>query len=281
MKLLNIGCGSHFHGAWTNIDVVSCVPEVTAWDVRKGLPFDDSTFDAVYHSHVIEHLAQDAAVAFMQEAVRVLKPGSVMRVVVPDLEKIARLYLDRLDAALRRDSLAEFEYDWVLLELLDQMVRNNPGGEMGVYLRNAPQENRAFIVSRIGQEAKKFWSTGDTIKRSSLIARIRAVRFGSVIEKARFLLTTLGVGCLGGGKARKAFQNGLFRNSGEIHQWMYDRFSLNRLMAHAGLAEIKVCRADESRIRDFHLYQLDIVDGIVRKPDSLFMEGVNPLLQGQ
>jgi hypothetical protein len=64
-----------------------------------------------------------------------------------------------------------------------------------------------------------------------------------------------------------------FRLSGEVHQWMYDRYSLGVLLRDAGFQNIQVCRADESDIPNFGSYLLDIeADGSVRKPDSLFME---------
>jgi hypothetical protein len=45
------------------------------------------------------------------------------------------------------------------------------------------------------------------------------------------------------------------------------------LIHYPYIQNIKVCRADESQILNFHAYYLDIEpDGSVRKPDSLFME---------
>jgi len=66
---------------------------------------------------------------------------------------------------------------------------------------------------------------------------------------------------------------GKFRKSGEIHQWMYDRFSLGKLMEKAGFSDIRAVKANESQIPGFETFHLDTnPDGSVRKPDSLFME---------
>ena len=68
---------------------------------------------------------------------------------------------------------------------------------------------------------------------------------------------------------------GKFRLSGEIHQWMYDKYSLGKLLKETGFKNIKVCNSFESSIPDFNKYHLDIEeDNSIRKPDSLFMEAI-------
>ena len=91
--MLNVGCGQRFHADWVNVDLVPADSSVRACDISKGLPFDDGQFDAVYHSHVLEHLDPAAGRALLAECLRVLKPGGVVRIVVPDLEQIATCLL--------------------------------------------------------------------------------------------------------------------------------------------------------------------------------------------
>jgi hypothetical protein len=79
---------------------------------------------------------------------------------------------------------------------------------------------------------------------------------------------------IAGNKSKEAFAEGLFRDSGEIHRWMYDRFSLRRLLEKSGFTDVRVCRADESRIVGFNSYNLDVLNGKTRKPDSLFVEAI-------
>lgn len=57
--------------------------------------FADGTVDAIYGSHIYEHLDYVTEVlrAF-GEAFRVLKPGGQFMVAVPDLEALARLFLE-------------------------------------------------------------------------------------------------------------------------------------------------------------------------------------------
>jgi predicted SAM-dependent methyltransferase len=59
MRLLNLGCGSRWHPDWTNLDRVAAGPGVLAHDLRLGIPFPDGHFDAVYHAHLLEHLAPE------------------------------------------------------------------------------------------------------------------------------------------------------------------------------------------------------------------------------
>jgi SAM-dependent methyltransferase len=61
-------------------------------DLTKTLPFARQSVSAVFSSHVFEHLFGDEVERLIAEIHRVLKPGGVCRVVVPDLEKIMWLY---------------------------------------------------------------------------------------------------------------------------------------------------------------------------------------------
>jgi len=276
MKLLNIGCGAHFHPAWTNVDMASTSPHVIAHDIRKGLPFDGASFDVVYHSHVIEHLAQPDALVFLKECVRVLKPGGTIRVATPDLENMARAYLDRLEAALRGDPGAAMDHQWMVLEIFDQMVRNRPGGEMGRYLARPDLENKDFIISRIGQEAQNFWGNENTAATRSPARSVTLHKVVRRLRRAWQVTVAMLAGFVSGKGGSKAFREGLFRNSGEIHRWLYDRFSLAKLLEQAGLVDVRTRSASESRIPYFAAYQLDVVQGRIRKPDSLFMEARKP-----
>lgn len=150
MLVLNLGCGYQTSDRCTNIDwsvpirlkgsrvgrrvapmvldgerkraYDAIAGEVMRHDLRKGIPFPDGSADAVYHSHLLEHLDRDAVPGFLAEVRRVLKPGGVHRIVVPDLETDARAYIASLDAAMDgRRSPAEHEE--AVAVLIEQMVR--------------------------------------------------------------------------------------------------------------------------------------------------------------
>jgi predicted SAM-dependent methyltransferase len=75
-------------------------------NLLKGIPFESQTFDVVYHSHFLEHLSMKDARFMVAECHRILKHGGMIRVVVPDLEYNAKLYLKCLED-LARDESAE------------------------------------------------------------------------------------------------------------------------------------------------------------------------------
>src|SRR5262249_40348191 len=65
LPYLNVGCGRRVHADWANLDLVAAAPGVIEADLRRGIPFVDGAFKAVYHSHVLEHFAKDAAPGFV------------------------------------------------------------------------------------------------------------------------------------------------------------------------------------------------------------------------
>ncbi len=247
--MLNVGCGNHFHPAWVNVDIQSQHPGVMAYDILEGLPFPDGVFDLVYHSHVLEHLPGWRAEPFLADCVRLLKTGGILRVAIPDLETICRLYLESLAGALEGDKQAELRYDWMMIELVDQMSRTESGGEMARFWRETPPGVESFVIERVGGIAENY------------IGAARAGRLPPAPPR----------------RVVPAEEVARFRQAGEVHQWMYDRFSLGRLMARVGLADIRVVDSMESAFPGFTRFRLDAdASGCVRKPDSLFMEGIKP-----
>ncbi len=270
-RLLNLGCGRRTHVAWHNVDFVGR-NGVLAADLRRGVPFPDAVFDAVYNSHVLEHFERAQAPAFLAECRRVLRAGGILRVVVPDLENMARIYLQALDRALGGDSAWQQHYDWMMLELYDQTVRSRPGGEMAAYLRQPKVPNLDFVLGRLGGEARQILDAVRTPPRPGS-SRLRSVfRLFTDRDRRRDLLARLILG-----RDYEAFQLGQFRQRGEIHLWMYDRYSLCRCLEEAGFSDVRQVAPAESRIPDWPTFNLDTEpDGRPYKPDSLYMEAVKP-----
>jgi predicted SAM-dependent methyltransferase len=271
-RYLNLGCGKQFHEDWVNLDLESSDPTVIKHDLAHGVPFQTGTFDAVYHSHVLEHLKPEQGERLIEECFRVLKPGGILRVVVPDLERIALLYLEMHERAWDGDDDCKVNYNWMKLELLDQLVRECSGGRMGKYMASREIENSEFVRERVGDEFSVCQSlTTSPQSKPSVRERLKqktlSVRKKTARRVVRWLL---------GRRAEEALDEGVFRVQGEIHRWMYDRYSLRELSQKKGFDGFQVCQATESSIVNYDSFELDAIKGRVRKPDSIFVECQKP-----
>jgi predicted SAM-dependent methyltransferase len=88
---LNLGCGFAPIEGWTNIDLIGA-PVDLPWHLGRGIPFPDGSVDAVFSEHLFEHLTLAAGLRLARESVRVLRPGGVVRVVVPDAGRLLCSY---------------------------------------------------------------------------------------------------------------------------------------------------------------------------------------------
>lgn len=268
---VNLGCGSVFHPDWINLDSIPASDLVRRWDIRKALPFETGQVDVCYASHVLEHLPRPNARDFLQECRRVLTSGGIVRLAVPNLEHIVSTYLNCLGNVA--DGIAPvWQHEWMTIELIDQMVRREGGGEMHRALVEADSDRREFVIDRIGLEAESVFVSMEANARR----RPSWVKVAHYARRAREELAGIVASLLLGAEGRAALREGLFRRSGQVHQWMYDRLSLKRLLEETGFIDVKICQANESRIEQFSSFNLDTLNGRVRKPDSLFMEAVKP-----
>jgi predicted SAM-dependent methyltransferase len=254
-NFVNLGCGNTFHPDWLNYDLNPQSELVTQIDLLKPLPFESNQIEVLYASHVLEHLPRSQAPIFLSQCATVLKKGGIVRIVVPDLEGIARKYVETLENASSGNEESLALHEWMTLELLDQLVRTRSGGFMGRLWFSRPLLAREFIVDRLGQEA------GEWILK---IERMIENGYKPIDPEMVYQIHDPDLS-----------EELKFRHSGEIHRWMYDRISLERLLRSAGFSYVYLCNAYESSIEGFINYQLDTDSfGKIRKPDSLFMEAV-------
>jgi hypothetical protein len=242
------------------VDLHPSGDDVIAADLRRPLPFPDGCFTAVYAAHLLEHLEPAVAFGLMNECRRVLRPTGIVRIVVPDLERVARDYLASLDRAAAADATADarWEHRWLTVELLDQLVRTRPGGTMRRWWSCDPVPCRGLIEARLGAEA----TAGITA-----IAEERR-RTGAAAVTPEAILHDAPTSARGAAR---------FAARGERHLWMYDRVSLAGLLAETGFVDVRPVTAVESRIADFTTSELDTDStGAPHKPDSLFMEAACP-----
>ena len=108
------GCGLAAPEAWLNFDssprlrferIPGVAPVAGALGKRlfptnvrfgnivRGLPVADSSAEGIYASHVLEHLSRHDVVTALANTRRILKPGGVFRLIVPDIGWRAERYL--------------------------------------------------------------------------------------------------------------------------------------------------------------------------------------------
>jgi SAM-dependent methyltransferase len=199
MKILNLGCGTKAssHPEVINIDwsislrfkknhmlrfltplfirgdrlqaMRSLPANIMVHNVAKGIPFESNSIDFVYHSHLLEHLDTEVAKTFLLEIKRVLKPGGIQRIVVPDLEKACRAYVSHLAISESNPIEAE-KHDAYVAAFLEQAVRK----EAFVTSQQPPIRRR--IENAILGDARKRGETHqwmyDRINLGALLSRL-------------------------------------------------------------------------------------------------------------
>jgi predicted SAM-dependent methyltransferase len=256
---VNLGCGTRYHADWVNYDLTPTGAGVRRANFIEGVPLSDGAASCVYHSHILEHLPPALGRRFLGECFRVLAPGGILRVVVPDLEQSARDYLETL-AARRAGRDMRVEHRWMLVELFDQMVRTRSGGEWLAELAGEAGSN-PFVIDRLGAYGKRLigQQRGGPVRASW---KRRAWNF------ARSLLP---------GRTGEVLDEVRFRHAGELHLWMYDEVFLADVLREVGFGEVRRMTAHTSGIENFASYGLDVEpDGTPWKGVSLYMEARRP-----
>lgn len=160
MLILNLGCGTRTaaHSDVLNVDwslnirikqspllrlavsplldarrrarLAQMAGRLLAYDLSNGIPFGSGSVDIVYHSHVLEHLDRPVGARFLTEMRRVLKPGGMCRIVVPDFESACRAYVEDLERCVREPQHAATHEEFVA-GVLEQSVRRAAAGASG------------------------------------------------------------------------------------------------------------------------------------------------------
>ena len=245
---------------WTNVRFTLLPgPEggkVNYHDLRRPLEFAGNTFDAANINHVFEHLTTELGKRFAGDLYRVLKPGGVCRVSVPDLERICKDYLRWLERSLKVPSAKNlYKYQWSVWEIFDQIVREKSGGKMGEALRREDLDFE-FIQERYGDVFRQFYGKAtpeyqceaEPVPQRNLIRRLLA-KPPAEIPVAIYLKAKR---CL-----RKNKDTYGPHKTGESVKWMYDRVSLRLLLEGCGFEDFSVKSHAESDIVGWERYDLD------------------------
>jgi len=116
-RKLQLGCLNNRFPGWINADITPKADLIIYMEHR--LPFGDGSLDRIYSEHVLEHVPYPVGLGFVREARRVLAPGGVLRMAVPDLQDI-------LEGYARDDWRTRFDWtqwpDYAFLRTRAQMV---------------------------------------------------------------------------------------------------------------------------------------------------------------
>ncbi len=90
--LIHLGCGYENDPRYINVDAIP-LPHVNFVSRVEKLPmFPNDYADLIYACHVLEHISHRHLIDTLKEWRRVLKPGGVLRISLPDFEKIIDIY---------------------------------------------------------------------------------------------------------------------------------------------------------------------------------------------
>ena len=256
---LNVGCGSRFYRGepWVNLDVAPVDASVMRWDVSAGFPMEADTFDVVYLSQVLEHFPEKDGSRLAAECYRVLKPGGILRVVVPDLEGICREYLRNLDEIRTKPPGHPDRLAWIKLELLDQCIRHESGGCMRTFFRDHDRDELDYVVGRIGTVGLQLAKACSPSAVDGKTRRPARSRFGGWNwESLRMSL----LNALLNQEEAEALHIGQFRMRGEVHLWMYESVTLEQLFKCTGFVAVAFHYAET--LTDRRLADAIILTGI-------------------
>jgi SAM-dependent methyltransferase len=92
VRRLNWGCGGRGEPGWINSDRKVGPGIDLSCDIRDGLPLASGSIDYAVSVHALQEIAYPDLLPVLVELRRVLRPGGVLRLVLPDLEKAVDAY---------------------------------------------------------------------------------------------------------------------------------------------------------------------------------------------
>lgn len=203
---VHYGCGPTVGKSWLNFDVspmlrverlpligpvlhklagggMSFPREVRYGNIINGPLVQEGSAKAVYASHVLEHLSLGDARVALANTYRMLAPGGVLRLIVPDLRTRAELYLQQVAAGDPEAASNFMRYSVLGME-------ERPRGMIRLIRRTFSGTSHLWMWDRISMRAE--------LERAGFVS-IRECQFGDADDPAfaeledrtRFIDTTL------------------------------------------------------------------------------------------
>ncbi|MDE2598241.1 MAG: hypothetical protein KGL40_01315 [Rhodocyclaceae bacterium] len=94
---LHLGCGNVKLAGFCNVDVLDDdVTTDVVDDIRTLKRFSTQCAQEIYACHVLEHFSHDEVTPILKRWYEVLQPGGILRISVPDIDRIVRIYSKNL-----------------------------------------------------------------------------------------------------------------------------------------------------------------------------------------
>lgn len=101
-KHLDIGCGSQPRDGYTGVDLFVEAPGIIKAPMWQ-LPNGPNEIDAIFSSHALEHVGKYEIAPTLQEWFRVLRPGGVLELIVPDSRWFCKNWLEKAEVLAERE----------------------------------------------------------------------------------------------------------------------------------------------------------------------------------
>lgn len=219
-KGINLGSGKQWrHEGWISLDEI----EGNYLDSNSILPAEDNSVENIYSCHFFEHIDDAVALNLFTESYRVLKPNGIMRIAVPDTEKIInKLLTNDYDWFVKIFGTGRPEWDKYKIEknivnsCLHILANYDYNGPLG-FFRGPPAIDKELVLSQarslsIGDFYEwviSYIPNGDTIKTQH-INWWTYDKFHNMVHKAGFEKTYSSTYM--GSKSKEMLFNGKFDN---------------------------------------------------------------------
>ncbi len=137
---LHLGCGKRYIPGYRHIDVVEYDHIDIVHSINSLPMISDNSCSVVYSCHVLEHFHKKQVPVVLKEWLRILRPGGVLRVAVPDMDALTRVYMDTKDLSLiigpiygRCDYLYNFHYTGFDYTTLSKYILDAGASKVGLY----------------------------------------------------------------------------------------------------------------------------------------------------
>jgi predicted SAM-dependent methyltransferase len=99
-RYLNVGCGGNLCENFINLDYQWAPNLDLCWDITKGIPLRDNSLQGIFTEHCLEHIPFEDTRNVLVDFKRLLRPGGVLRIIVPDAELFVDAYF-KMKAGLK------------------------------------------------------------------------------------------------------------------------------------------------------------------------------------